>query len=144
MKIPLKAFILISSHEPYPDTNNIQIGGVASSAQGERVGEENSIVFPLIGHYDRADLISEVAERIEDNKNIINHYYKKPNPAKFELGVKKGTLTQESAMRSLARGEKLSMLSYTEDQFIQLIYGLDLDGQPIKLYNFSNFYLNSQ
>lgn len=74
MKIPLKAFIIIHPESPYPNSSDIKIGGVASSAAKELANQDGGIVVPLTGFYDLNDLIKIVKEQIDDNKQMMKHY----------------------------------------------------------------------
>jgi hypothetical protein len=68
MKIPIRGFLVISAHSPYPDSRDFLIGGVAKSAAHERAAEEDGIVVELTGYYEKEDLQGLLQDRIEDYK----------------------------------------------------------------------------
>lgn len=72
MKIPIRGFLVISAHSPYPDSRNFLIGGVAKSAAHERANEEDGIVVELTGHYEKEDLRVLVEDRVADCKARIS------------------------------------------------------------------------
>lgn len=80
MKIPLKAFIVISADSPYPNRSDVFIGGVASSAASETAWEQDGIVVPLTGTYDTDELRSHIKNRILDLEGLIKFYNEKPQP----------------------------------------------------------------
>lgn len=68
MKIPIRGFIVISAHSPYPDSRSFFIGGVAKSVAHEMAAEEDGVVVELTGEYEKEDLQVLIQERIDNSK----------------------------------------------------------------------------